>query len=185
MKVILRDKVKTLGNVGEVVNVSEGYARNFLIPNELAILADASNKKQIADYEKMLAKKVEEQKSEAKKLAASLKGYTLTLEKKVGGNGRIFGTVTSSEISKALEANDLAVEKRLLAIDTPIKTLGEYQIVAKLFKDVEQEFTVNVIMDAKQKEEMAKAAAKKKAEPKKEKKEEASAETTEEAEAEA
>lgn len=166
MKVILTENVKSLGNVGEIVNVSPGYARNNLIPARKAILADASNKKQMADMEKMLAKKVAEQKAEAEAVAKKLNGLTITLIKKVGGNGSLFGTVTNTEIAKELAKQDIEIERRLIVIETPIKALGSYEIKAKVFKDVDATFNVKVEIDPKQAEEMKKkqeAAAKKKA----------------------
>lgn len=150
MKVILTNKVKSLGSVGEVVNVSQGFARNYLIPNKLALLADDGNKKQMADYQKMLAKKVQEQKNEAQELAKKVQGMTVLVSKKVGGNGRLFGTVTPAELSKELEKEGVVVEKRLISIDDPIKTLGSFTVKAVLFKDVEASFNVKVEMDAKQ-----------------------------------
>ncbi|MBC76439.1 MAG: 50S ribosomal protein L9 [Halobacteriovoraceae bacterium] len=164
MKVILTDRVKTLGNVGEIVNVSQGYARNYLIPNKLALLADEGNTKQMEDYQKMLSKKVEEEKKAAQDLAKQLEGKTITVTKKVGGNGRLFGTVTSSELSKELEKQGVVVEKRLINVDDPIKTLGDFEVKAQLFQGVEATFKVKVEMDPKQVEEEKKkqeAAAKK------------------------
>lgn len=166
MKVILTDRVKALGSVGEIVNVSQGYARNYLIPNSLAILADEGNKKQMEDYQKMLAKKVEEEKAAAKEIAAKLNGTSITIVKKVGGNGRLFGTVTNTELSKELAKAGLDVERRLIQIEDPIKTTGEYEIKTKLFHDVDATFKVVVEMDPKQAAEMKKkqeAAEKKKA----------------------
>lgn len=164
MKVILTDRVKTLGNVGEIVNVSQGYARNYLIPKKLALLADEGNTKQMEDYQKMLSKKVEEEKKAAQDLAKQLEGKTITVTKKVGGNGRLFGTVTSSELSKELEKQGVVVEKRLINVDDPIKTLGDFEVKAQLFQGVEATFKVKVEMDPKQVEEEKKkqeAAAKK------------------------
>lgn len=156
MKVILTDRVKALGGVGEIVNVSQGYARNFLIPNNKAVVADEGNKKQLADHQKRLAKKVDAEKAQAKDLASKLSGVTLTIIKKVGGNGRLFGTVTSSELSKELVKSGLDVERRLIHIDEPIKTTGEFTITAKLFQDVEANFKVIVEMDPKQAQELKK-----------------------------
>ena len=169
MKVILTDKVRSLGNIGEVVNVSQGFARNYLIPKSLAKLADEGNSKQMADYQKMLAKKVAEEKAAAEELAKKVSGITVSLIKKVGGNGRLFGTVTNSELAKELEAQGVSVERRLITIENPIKTLGEFEITAKLFKGIEANFKVKVEIDPKQAEEMkarqeaiaAKKAAKK------------------------
>ena len=153
MKVILTDRVKTLGNVGEIVNVSQGFARNYLIPNKLALLADESNKKQMEDYQKMLSKKVDEERKAAKDLASKIEGRTVSITKKVGGNGKLFGTVTSAELSKLLENDGLVVEKRLIQIDNPIKGLGNFEVKAVLFHDVEATFKVKVEMDPKQLEE--------------------------------
>jgi large subunit ribosomal protein L9 len=166
MKVILTDRVKTLGNTGEVVNVSEGYARNFLIPNKLAKLADEGNSKQMADYQKMLAKKVAEEKSAAEATAKEINKLSISLTKKVGGNGKLFGTVTNTELAKELEKHNIVVERRLISVDTPIKSLGDFEVPVKLFKDVEATLKVKVEIDPAQAEEMKKkqeAAAAKKA----------------------
>lgn len=166
MKVILRERVKTLGNIGEVVNVSAGYARNFLIPQNKAMLADSSNTKRMADFERMLAKKVAAEKAVAVETLGKLKGFTLELIKKVGGNGTLFGTVTASELSKELEKKGIEIEKRQIIIETPIKTIGSFVVKTKLFKDVEGTFNVKVDMSEAQKAEFLakqKEAAKKKA----------------------
>jgi large subunit ribosomal protein L9 len=179
MKVILTENVKSLGSVGEIVNVSEGHARNYLVPNSLAMLADASNTKQMEDYQKRLAKKVEEAKKAAEATASKLNGMTVELIKKVGGNGRLFGTVTNTELASELAKQGLEIERRQITIEDPIKNLGTYEIKANLFKGVEATFKVKVDMSAKQAEEMKKkqAAAEKKAAKKAEK----TTETTEEA----
>ncbi len=156
MKVILTEKVPALGNVGEILNVSAGYGRNYLIPNKFAVLADEGNKKQIAHYQKQLAKKVSEQKASAESAAAKMSNITLTLVKKVGASGRLFGTVTNTELAKELGKKGIDVERRLIVIETPIKSIGSYEVKAKLFKDVEATFKVNVEIDPKQAEEMKK-----------------------------
>lgn len=170
MKVILTENVKSLGNVGDIVNVSAGHARNFLVPRNLAKLADESNKKQIEDYNKMLARKVAEEKKAAEELAKKIAGLKLNFVKKVGGNGKLFGTLTTQEISNELAKQDIIVEKRLLHVTTPIKTIGTFEVEAKLFKGVETTFNVIVEMTPEQAEEMKKKqeAALKKAQEKKE-----------------
>jgi len=159
MKVILTERVKTLGNVGEIVNVSEGYGRNFLIPGKFAVLADESNKKEMADHEKRLAKKIAEQRADAQAIATKLGSITVSLIKKVGGNGSLFGTVTNVELAKELAKQDIAIERRMITIETPIKTTGEYEISAKIFTGVEATFKVKVEMDPVQAEEMKKKQA--------------------------
>ncbi len=166
MKVILTEKVASLGNVGEVVNVSAGYARNFLIPGNKAVLADQSNKAQMEHYQKMLGKAVAAEKAAAEAVKKQLGGLKLDLIKKVGGNGKLFGAVTTSELSAILAEKGIEVEKRVITLETPIKALGTFTAKAKLFSGVECEFTVKVEIDPAQAEELkqkAEAAAAKKA----------------------
>lgn len=181
MKVILTETVKKLGSVGDIVNVSPGFARNFIIPNNYGVIADEGNAKNLEDKQKMLAKKVSEERSRAEETKKKIEGLSLNLTKKVGGNGRLFGTVTSNEIANALEKEGHEIEKRMIVIDNPIKTLGNFEIKAKIFQDIEASFKVNVEMDAKQVEELERKAKAKKA-AKKEVVSEEKAEGAEEAE---
>jgi large subunit ribosomal protein L9 len=167
MKVILTEKVPSLGNIGEIVNVSAGYARNFLIPKQFAMLADSSNKAQMEHMDRVLAKKVQAQKDEALGLKKKIDGLTLGMIKRVGASGKIFGSVTNADLAKELGAKGVEVERRILVIDTPIKGIGTFTVKAKLFSEVEAEFKVKVEMDPKQVEELklkAEAAAKRKKE---------------------
>lgn len=158
MKVILTERVQTLGNVGEIVNVSAGYARNYLMPNGFARLADDSNKKLLAAQQKSLAKKVQAQKDAALAVKKQLETLgTIELIKKVGANGKLFGTITTAELSKELENQGLNVERRLLHLESQIKGLGTFNVKAKLFADVEATFKVKVAIDPKQAEELKKA----------------------------
>lgn len=158
MKVILTERVQTLGNVGEIVNVSAGYARNYLMPNGFARLADDSNKKLLAAQQKSLAKKVQAQKDAAIAVKKQLESLgTLELIKKVGANGKLFGTITTAELSKELENKGLNVERRLLHLESQIKGLGTFNVKAKLFADVEATFKIKVAIDPKQAEELKKA----------------------------
>lgn len=159
MKVILTDRVKSLGNVGDIVNVSEGYARNFLIPNSFAVLADDKNKKVLENENKRLAKKIEAEKGAATEIKGKLDGLTLEFAKRVGGNGKIFGTISSTELAKALADKNIEVERRVIIVENPIKTLGNFNVKAKLFKGVEASFKVKVTMDEAQAEEIKKAQA--------------------------
>ena len=171
MKVILTKKVPSLGNIGEVANVSQGFGRNFLFPNGLAVLADESNKKQLENEKKRLAKKVEEVRGHALVLKKQIEDISIELVRKVGPNGRLFGMVTTAELSKILEEKGIHVEKRLITVSVPIKALGNFKATVKLFSDVEGTFKIKVVMDPEQAKEMKereaeaiKAKAKKKAE---------------------
>ena len=166
MKVILTEKVTHLGNIGEIVNVSQGHARNYLIPNRLAVLADEGNKKLLEDQQRRLAKKIDAEKAVAMETKKQLEGLTIELVRKVGGSGKLFGTVTNIELSRELKKKDIEVERRIIVIENPIKTLGNFDVKVKLFQDVEAVFKVNITMDPKQAEELKakEAVAKKKKE---------------------
>lgn len=154
MKVILTERVQSLGNVGEIVKVSAGFARNFLLPKKVAVPMDERNKRQLDEQKKRLAKKVQEEIERANGVKGQIDGLTLEFTKRVGGNGRLFGTVTTQEISNALqEKKGVEVEKRVLQVDVPIKSVGTFGVKAKLFQDVVANFTVKIIMDPKQVEE--------------------------------
>lgn len=154
MKVILTEKVPTLGNIGEIVNVSAGHARNYLVPNGLAMVADDSNKKLLVAQQKSLAKKVAAQRAEAVETKKKIEGVTIELIKKVGASGKLFGTVTTAELSKELETRGIVVERRLINLEAPIKSLGVFSVKAKVFQDVEATFKVKVSIDPKQAEEL-------------------------------
>ena len=159
MKVILTEKVKALGTIGEIVNVSAGFARNYLFPKKFAILADDKNSNVLKDKQKALAKKISLERDAAVALKKKLEGVTVELIKKVGANGRLFGAVTSQEISKELERQGITVERRLLQFDGSIKSLGTYDVKAKLFSDVTAEFKLKVAIDAAMAEQLRKEQA--------------------------
>lgn len=159
MKVILTEKVKALGTIGEIVNVTAGFARNFLFPKKLAILADEKNSNVVKDKQKALAKKVAAEKDAALAIKKKLEGTTVELIKKVGSNGRLFGAVTSAEIAKELETKGISIERRILSFDGSIKSLGTYEVKAKLFQDVVATFNLKVAIDAAMAEQLKKEQA--------------------------
>jgi large subunit ribosomal protein L9 len=159
MKVILTEKVKALGTIGEIVSVSAGFARNFLFPQKLAILADDKNSNVLKDKQKALAKKIGAEKTAAEAVKKKLEGMTVELIKKVGANGRLFGAVTSQEIAKELEKQGVMVERRLLTVDGSIKSLGTYDVKAKLFNDVTADFKLKISIDAAMAEQLKKEQA--------------------------
>ena len=159
MKVILIEKVKALGTIGEIVNVSAGYARNFLFPKKFAVLADDKNSNVLKDKQKALAKKIAIEKDAALAVKKKIEGITVELYKKVGANGRLFGAVTSLDIAKELEKVGVSIERRLFAFDGSIKALGTYEVKAKLFSDVVATFSLKVTMDAAMAEQLKKEQA--------------------------
>lgn len=159
MKVILTEKVPTLGNIGEVVKVSAGHARNFLFPRKLAVMADEGNQRALDGQKKRLAKKIAAEKGVAQELKAKIDGVALEFIKKVGANGKLFGSITNADLAKELSQRGIEVERRNLVVDRPIKQLGNYEVKVKLFTDVEANFKVKVAIDEAQAEELKKMQA--------------------------
>ena len=149
MKVILQQDVRGQGKKGQLVEVSDGYARNFLLPKKLAVLATAENVNTMKQQEK--ARKAQEaaEKAEAEALSGKLEGLMVKIPAKAGEGGRLFGAVTAKEISEALAAQySLNIPKARLVLDEPIKACGGYQIKAKLGYEVVG--TVNVMVTEEQ-----------------------------------
>ena len=145
MKVILTQDVKSQGKKGQLVEVSDGYARNFLLPKKLAVIATAENLNTMKQQEK--ARKAQEaaEKAEAEATAKKLKDMTVKIATKAGEGGRLFGAVTAKEVSEALSAQyGVNIAKTKLVLDEPIKACGGYQIRAKLGYEVVG--TVNVMV---------------------------------------
>jgi large subunit ribosomal protein L9 len=136
MEVILREDVDKLGNRGTVVKVADGYARNFLLPKKLAVVATESNKKIVEQERHAHVRREAKFKNDAEELAKLLESVTLNFKQKVGENGQLFGSVTAKDIADALEQKDYHIDRRKIQLDEPIKTLGEHAITLKLHRDV-------------------------------------------------
>ncbi len=144
MKVILLADVKGQGKKGQLVNVSDGYARNFLFPKNLAKEANAAAMNELNTKAAAVAFHYEEDKAAAKALADKINGTTVTLHAKAGANGKLFGSITSKEIATELgKVLGVAVDKKKLTV-SDIKNYGEYTATVKLFTDVSASFTVKV-----------------------------------------
>jgi large subunit ribosomal protein L9 len=154
MKVILTERVKHLGNIGEIVKVSDGHGRNFLIPNKLAVLADDNSKQFVANKKKQLDKKIAEHRAGALELKSKIDGLVIEMTKRIGGNGKIFGNVSALDLSRELGNRGLDVEKRWIAIPNPIKSLGTFEVKVNMVSDVQAAFEVKVTMDEAQKVEI-------------------------------
>ncbi len=145
MKIILKADVKGTGRKGDIIEVSEGYAKNFLLKKNLAepataaALNEAMQKKQAQDYHR-----AEEVKA-MQALAASLKGKKITLAIKTGENGKLFGSVTSAQIAQELSSMGLDVDKKKILLKDPIKNLGTYAVTVRLMEGAEAEITVEVV----------------------------------------
>ncbi len=146
MIVILKRDVKGAGKAGEIVKVSDGYARNMLLPRGYAVEATKGN---IRDLEKVKAKQAEEEaqrKAEAQEKAEMISKLDVEIKTKSGEGGRLFGSITSKDIADALEAqHDIKVDKKKIKIETPIKNLGVYHVDIKLYTEINTSLTVKVV----------------------------------------
>ena len=145
MEVILRQAVEKLGNPGDVVTVSNGYARNFLLPRGVAFEATEGNKKRISQEKARLEAAEAERRGTAGEFAKVLEEVSITFAARVGEEGKLFGSVTSSDIAEQLNSQGFHVERRLIDLHEPIKALGVYRVPVKLHADVKPEIRVWVI----------------------------------------
>ena len=146
MEVILIQDVNNLGYKNDIVKVKDGYGRNYLIPNKLAIIANESNRKQLAENLKQQAKKLAQQLADAQALAEKLAGMTVQLAAKANEDGKIFGTITTAQVSEALANAGIEIDKRVITIE-PVKELGEAVAVAKLHREVKAEIKLNIVAE--------------------------------------
>lgn len=147
MEVILREDVDKLGARGQLVKVAPGYARNFLLPKRMAVPATEANKKIVEQERQAHLRKEAKLASEAGDLGKLLGAVTITIVQKAGENDQLFGSVTSKDISEALEKQGYTVERRKIVLEEPIKTLGEFKVPVKLHREVTAEITVNVVKE--------------------------------------
>lgn len=145
MEVILRNAIDKLGHPGDVVDVSSGYARNFLLPRGFAFLATAGNKKRIALEKGRLEAAETERREAATAIAEKLSEVSVTFAARVGEEGKLFGSVTTADIAHQLEAQGYHIEKRQIELNEPLKTLGVYRVGIRLHADVKPEIKVWII----------------------------------------
>src|SRR5262245_61506813 len=145
MEVILREHVDNLGRRGEIVKVADGYARNYLLPRKLALIATEGNKKQVErERVKFEAKELEEKKV-ADAVAARLADLEIVIARKVGETEALYGSVTSADIAEALLAKGFDIDRRKLQLDDPIKRIGEVDVPIKLHRSVTWTIKVKVV----------------------------------------
>jgi large subunit ribosomal protein L9 len=136
MEIILRETIENLGRAGQVVKVADGYARNYLLPRKLAYVATAGNLKVIEAERNSLLRKEAKQKDDADKLRGLLDGVQIVIRRKVGEQDVLYGSVTNSDVADLLKTKGFDIEKRKIQMDDHIKSIGEFSIPIRLFKDV-------------------------------------------------
>jgi large subunit ribosomal protein L9 len=144
MKVILTEEIRGLGTRGDVVTVKDGYARNYLIPKNLAQEATNSNLKAIEHQRRKWALLAQQEKDAAQKQADRVKGVKVRIEKRVGEHGQLFGSVTANEIADALLEKGIEVDKRRIELGSPIKNIGMHDVEVRLHRDVTASIQVEV-----------------------------------------
>jgi large subunit ribosomal protein L9 len=145
MKVILTEDIPKLGKIGDTVEVAEGYGRNYLVPQGKALLASSKNMKALEHKRRLLRRKADAIRKEAEGLAEKIREITVSLPRKVVEEGKLYGSVTASDLLQALEERGVVVERKQIKLDEPIKALGEYKVVVRCYSDVEAEFTLQVV----------------------------------------
>lgn len=147
MEVILRQDIEKLGARGQIVNVADGYARNYLLPRRLAVPATEANKKIIEHERQAHIRREAREKAEAEELARMLAGVTITLHQKAGEHDQLFGSVTALDIAQALADKNFQIDRRKIQLEHPIKQLGEHRVPIRLHREVTVEITVQVLKE--------------------------------------
>lgn len=144
MKVILKEDVKDLGEIGSIVDVKIGYGRNYLIPRNLAVEANPKNLRQFEHEKKIILVKAKKVKQSMQDLADQISKMTLTIEAQAGEEDKLFGSVTTKDIAEAITAQGVEIDKRKVILEEPIKRLGTYDVTVKVHKDVTAAVKVEV-----------------------------------------
>ena len=145
MKVILKETISSLGIIGSEVNVAAGYARNYLLPQDKAVLATPQNRRRMEQEKAKFDIQIAKERKLAEEMASRLEGVNCKISAKVSDEDRLYGSVTVRDIIDALSAQDIVVEKRMVLLNEPIKTLGSFQIPIRVYKQVEPEITVEIV----------------------------------------
>ena len=147
MEVILRETIDNLGRRGEVVDVKNGYARNYLLPQKLALLVTDTNRRQVEREREAAEAREAEERQAAARLAARLQSVECVITRRVGETSTLYGSVTSADIAEFYESRQLSVDKRKIQLKEPIKELGDFSIAIRLHPDVVAEVTVKVLKE--------------------------------------
>jgi large subunit ribosomal protein L9 len=145
MKVILREDVSGLGDMGAIVDVKDGYGRNYLLPRNLAVEANSKNMKEFEHQKQIILNKAKKVIKSAEDLAAKISELTLTIEANAGEEDKLFGSVTTKDIAEAIAAKGFEVDKKKIILEEPIKRLGTYDVSIKVYQEVMATVKVDVI----------------------------------------
>jgi len=145
MKVILKEDVKKLGSMGQVVDVADGFARNYLLPKGLAVEANIKNVKSMEHAQKVIHEKAKKLKESVQDFAQRLSGLTLVIKAKAGEEGKLFGSVTSMDIAEQLKNQGIEIDKKKISLEDPIKRLGTHTVGIRLHPEIDARITLQVV----------------------------------------
>jgi large subunit ribosomal protein L9 len=147
MKVILKEDIHGLGKAGQIINVKDGYARNFLFPKSLALVADEKNLILLEYQKKKFEEQAKKKRQDAESVAERLTGIQITIKSKAGEDQKLFGSITSKDIAEALQKEGFSIERKQIMISEPIKRLGEYEVEIKLHSNINAKLKINVVAE--------------------------------------
>jgi large subunit ribosomal protein L9 len=145
MELILKTTVETLGEEGDIVKVKPGYARNYLIPKKMAVIANKANLSLLEQEKATIEARREKQRQEAESLSKKIAGANIIIQHRVGEEDKLFGSVTAADISEKLAEKDIMIEKKNILLSDPIKTLGEFTIPIKVGYQMTSDITIQVV----------------------------------------
>jgi large subunit ribosomal protein L9 len=144
IKVILKETINSLGIIGSEVRVADGYARNYLLPQEKAVLATPQNRRKMENEQAKFEIQIAKERNLAEEMAQKLENVVCQVSAKVSEEDRLYGSVTARDIIDALAAQDIVVEKRMILLKEPLKTVGSFRVPIRVYNEVEPEITVEI-----------------------------------------
>ena len=147
MKIILKEDIKKIGKMGQIVDVANGYARNYLVPKGLAVEASTKNIRSLEHERKIIQEKAKKLKDSAQDIASRISSMTLTIKAKAGEEEKLFGSVTTMDIAEALLNEGLDIDKKKISLEEPIKRLGSYSVQIKLHSDVSVPLNIQIVQE--------------------------------------
>ena len=145
MKVILREDVKNIGNMGQIIDVTNGFGRNYLVPRGLAVEANIRNIKSLEHEKKVIQEKARKIKNQAQDLASKVSSAAVVIKAKAGEEGKLFGSVTTMDIAEQLKKEGFDIDKKKISLEEPIKRIGSYSVKIKIHPEIAAEVNVQVV----------------------------------------
>ena len=147
MKVILKAPIENLGTIGDVVNVSPGYMRNYLLPQDKAMLSNPKQIKKLEHTKKLLQKKLAKLKEEKEQFKKTLEGLTITIRRKAGAKEKLFGSVTTQDIEEAIKSQGITIDRKNIQLNAPLKKLGVHKVPYRVMESVVAELNVAIVTE--------------------------------------